>query len=129
MNYEGDLVSFMVPIFYFKLWLIVIKSWYGIGVWLVLGLIGFYDVELKCLDYDLWGVVLRCTCYKDGEWFTNVPYYKVIYKFANITYMNCNERTILMQLLLRFDDDVIQGLEPMTYNKIWWLIKTFQKEL
>ena len=50
-------------------------SWCCIGVYLVLGLIGWYDVELKCLNYDLWGVGLRCKCYKDDEWFTNVPYH------------------------------------------------------
>ena len=75
MNYEGDLVSRVIPIFYFKLWLIVIKSWCCIGLCLVLGLIGLCDVELKCLDYDLWGVGLMCKCYKDGKWFTNVPYH------------------------------------------------------
>ena len=26
INYEGDLVSLVIPILYFKLWLIVIKS-------------------------------------------------------------------------------------------------------
>ena len=36
MNYEGDLVSLMIPI----------------GIFLVLGLIGWYNDELKCLDYD-----------------------------------------------------------------------------
>ena len=56
------------------------------------------------LDYDLWAISLRCKCYKDGEWFANV---------------NCNERTILMQFLLRYDgNDVIQGLDPMTYIKL-----------
>ena len=45
------------------------------GVCLLLVLIGWYDVELKCLDYDLWGVDLRHKYYKDGEWFTNVPYH------------------------------------------------------
>ena len=53
MNYEGDLVSVMIPILYFKLCLIVIKSLCCIGVCLVLELIGWYDVELNCLDYDL----------------------------------------------------------------------------
>ena len=62
------------PYFLLQLWLIVINSWCCIGVCLVLRLIGWYDVELKCLDYDLWGVVLSCKFYKDGEWFTNVPY-------------------------------------------------------
>ena len=106
MNYEGDLVSLVIPILYFKLWLIVIKSWCCIGVCLVLGLIGCYDVELKCLDY-VWFVRcwLICKRYKDGEGFTNVPYYEVICKCANLTYMNCNERVILMQLLLSYDDD------------------------
>ena len=38
---------------------------------------------------------------------------------TNLTCMNCNERTILMQFLLKYDDDdVIQGLDPMTYNKL-----------
>ena len=34
-----------------------------------------------------------------------MPYYEVICKCANLTYMNCNERIILMQFLLRYDDD------------------------
>ena len=75
MDYEGDLISLVIPILYFKLWLIVIKSWCCIEVCLKLGWIGWYDVELKCLDYDLWGVGLICKCYKDGEWFTNVPFH------------------------------------------------------
>ena len=73
MNYEEDLVSLMIPILYFNLRLIVIKSWCCTWVCLVLVLIGCYDVELKCLDFDLWHVGLRCKCYKDDEWFTNVP--------------------------------------------------------
>ena len=52
MNYEGDLVSLVIPILYFKLWLIVIKSRCCIGVCLVLGFKGWYYVELKFLDYD-----------------------------------------------------------------------------
>ena len=34
--------------------------------------------------------------------------------------MNCNERTILMKFLLRYDDDddIIQGLDHMTYNNL-----------
>ena len=37
--------------------------------------------------------------------YTNVPYYEVICKCANISYMNCNEMIVLMQLLLSYDDD------------------------
>ena len=64
----------MISIIYFKLWLIVIKSLCCIGVYLVLGLIGWYDVELKCLYYD-------CEVYKDVNvirvvMITNVPYYE-----------------------------------------------------
>ena len=113
MNYEGDLVSLVIPIIYFKLWLIIIKSWGCIGVCLVLGLIGWHDIELGCVDFDSWGVCLRCKCYKDGEWFSNVPYYEIICKCANLTYMNCNERTILMKFLLSYDDD--------DYVYIWFM--------
>ncbi len=39
---------------------------------------------------------------------------------------------ILMKFVMRYDDDdLIQGLDPMTYNKLWWLLmklNTFQKE-
>ena len=52
MNYAEDLVSLMIHILYFKLWLIVIKSWCCIEVCLVVGLKGLYNVELKCPDYD-----------------------------------------------------------------------------
>ena len=36
---------------YFQLWLIMVESWYYIEACVVLGLIGWYDVELKYLDY------------------------------------------------------------------------------
>ena len=61
---------------------IVIKSWCCIGVCHVLGLIGWYDIEFKFLKYVMWGVGLRCMCYNDGEWFTNVPYHEVICKLC-----------------------------------------------
>ena len=48
---------------------------------------------------------MRCKCYKDGESFTNAPYYDVICECAKLTYMNCNERIILMKFLLTYDDD------------------------
>ena len=112
MSYGGDLVSLMISIIYFKMWLIVIKSWCCIGVCLVLGLIGWYDVKSKWLDYGFWGFVLRCKCYKDGEWVANVPYYEVIRKCAKLTYMNCNERIMLMQILLSYDDDEYTRVRP-----------------
>ena len=34
-----------------------------------------------------------------------MPYYEVICKCSNLTYMNCNKRTILTQFLLSYDDD------------------------
>ena len=73
MNYEGDLVSLMILIIYFKLWLIVFKSWCCIGVWLLLQFIGWYDVELRCLDCEV--LALRCKYYKEGQWFIYVSYH------------------------------------------------------
>ena len=37
-----------------------------LGVFLVLGLIGLYDVEYKCLDYGYEGY-LHVNAYKDGD--------------------------------------------------------------
>ena len=56
---------------------------------------------------SLWFVrcCLRCKIYKDVELFRNVSYHEVICKWSNLTYMNCNERIILMQFLLSYDDD------------------------
>ena len=63
-------------------------------------MIGWYDVELKCLDYGLWGVGLRCKCYKDGEWFTNVPFYEGICKCGNFTYINCNKKNYTHAIII-----------------------------
>ena len=103
MNYEGDLVSLVIHIIYFKLWLIVIKSWCCKGVCLVLGLIGWYVIELKCLDYDLWGVGLRCICYKNGGW---LPMCLSMKWYVNVL-------TSIIWILMKDDTHAI----PI---EIWW---------
>ena len=77
INYEGDLKSLMISILYFKLWLIVIKSLFDIGVCLVLGLIGWYDIELKCLEYV--ARLIKVYIYIRMVMTTNVPYYDTKY--------------------------------------------------
>ena len=47
-------------------------------------------------------------CYSDGD---NLPMCLIMIslcKCANVTCMNCNERKILMQFLLSYDDDYIR---------------------
>ena len=44
-----------------------------------------------------------------------MPYYDVICRCANLICMNCNERTILMQFLLGYDDDYIRD-KPYDLN-------------
>ena len=78
------------------------------GVSLVLGLIGLYDFELKCLDYAV-------RLIKVNVIYINVPYYDMKCQCVNLTYMNCNERTythaIVIELLLMM---IIQELDHMT---------------
>ena len=65
INFERGLVSFVIPILYSNLWLIVIKWWCGVGVCLIYGWYGCYEVKLNFPYYGcevlLWG-----ECYKDG---------------------------------------------------------------
>ena len=51
---------------------------------------------------------------------TDVPYYEVMCKCSNLTCMHFNERILLVQFLLRYDDDdnIHQGLGPMSYIKL-----------
>ena len=43
---------------------------------------------------------------------TNVPSYESYTKCVNLTYMNCNERIILIKLLLSYDDDNYTSARP-----------------
>ena len=55
---------------------------------------------------------LRCNCHKDGD---NLPMCLIMmlpYKCVNLTFMNCNERTILMKFLLTYDYDNYAGNRP-----------------
>ena len=66
MNYEEDLVSLMISIIYFELWLFLIKQWCYIGEILVLGFIGWYDVELTFVDYAV-RLIKVYMLYKDSD--------------------------------------------------------------
>ena len=50
---------------------------------------------------------------------TNVPYYESDMKCVNLTYMNCNERIILIQLLLSYDDDDYTWSRTYDLNEVY----------
>ena len=56
MDYEGDLVSLVIPILYFNCGYLRLSDDIALNHILYYDLYGWYDVELKCLDYGLWGV-------------------------------------------------------------------------
>ena len=49
---------------------------------------------------------------------TDLPYYEVICKSADLTYMDYNERTILLQFLLIYDYDNYTREDPITYIEL-----------
>ena len=115
---------------YFQLWLIVVKSWYYIGVCLILGLYGGMMLNWNVLTM-LWGW-LRCMWYKDGENYQcALICYEMLMCYPHLYELWWKDYThaILIELLMMM---IIQGIDPITYINLWWLIKvlkTFQKGL
>ena len=62
----------------------------------------------------LW-VWLRCKYYKDGDACQCALLWSDM-QCVNRTYMNCNERTILMQFLLRYNYDDYPMARPNDLN-------------
>lgn len=106
-----------------QLWLIVIKSWCCIGVCIRIDRVVWCWIKMSWI----WIVIccLRCKCYEVGIWLTVLPYYDVIYKCSKVTYMNCNKGLWSCNsywAMMIF----IEGLDPMRYTKLLWLIKTLR---
>ena len=70
---------------------------------------GWYDFYLKCLELWLFNCWVWCN---DVRVVMNLPICLLIIrlcKSANITFVNCIDRTIVMQFLLSYDYDYIRG--------------------
>ena len=58
-----------------QLWLLVLSDKVMLKYTLWWDWLGLVWCRIEMSWLWLWGVGLRCKCYKNGEWFTNVPYH------------------------------------------------------
>ena len=101
------------------LWLLMLKWWCFIEVDLILRLIGFVWCWIEISWLWIVRCCLRCKWYKDGDTLLICLVMMLMCKCANLTYMNCNERTILMKFYGAMMIINIHRIPLLTYIKLW----------